>query len=52
MSFVKSTDDWYDGMDLGKLIRVVSFTSKRLLTLSNMISFVKSWNTVVFKDGI
>ena len=51
-SLVKSTDDWYNGMDLGKLIGVVFIDLKKLSTLSTMISFAKSWNTMVLKVGI
>ena len=47
-----STDDWYNGMSLGKLAGVVFIDLEKLSTLSTMISFAKSWNTMVFKVGV
>ena len=51
-SLAESTDDWYNGMDLGKLKVVVFIDMRRLLTLLTMISFAKSWNTIAFRVGI
>ena len=52
MSLAESTDDWYNGMDLGKLKVVVFIDMRRLLTLLTMIAFAKSWNTMAFRVGI
>jgi len=51
-SLVKSTDDWYTGMDLGKLIRVVFIDPKKTFETVDHAIFAKSWNTMVFKVRI
>ena len=48
-SLVKSTDDLYNWMDVGKLLGVLFIYLKGLLTLSTMLSFAKSWKTIVFE---
>ena len=51
-SLVKSTDDWYSGMDLGKLTGVVFIDLKKAFDTADHDIFAKSWNTMVFKIGV
>ena len=48
---LKNTDDWYNGLDLGKLVGLVFIDLKRHLTQLIMAYSVKNWSIMVFKSG-
>ena len=45
---LKNTDDWYSGMDLGKLVGLVFIDLKRLLTLLIIILSARRSSFTVF----
>ena len=48
---LKNTDDWYNGLDLGKLVGLVFIDLKKLLTLLTMRFFAKNWCITVSNSG-
>ena len=51
-SLIKITDDWYNGMDLGKVTGVVFIDLKKAFDTVDHDILCQSWNTMVFKIGI
>ena len=53
ISLVENTDDWYIGINLGKIIGVVFIDfNKTFNIVHHDVLFAKSWNTIVFMVGI
>ena len=48
---LKNTDDWYNGLDLGKLVGLVFIDLKKLLTLLTMRFSARKWCTTVSSSG-
>ena len=48
---LKNTDDWYNGLDLGKLAGLVFIDLKKPLTQLTTMFFAKSWCTIESNSG-
>ena len=47
----KATDDWYNGMDLGKLVGILFIDLKREFFTVDEGIYVKNWCIMAFKSG-
>ena len=51
LHLLKNTDDWYNGLDLGRLVGLVFIDLEKLLILSTMRFSARSWCSTVSNSG-